>query len=643
MLNSQLTTNALPADITAYTEVSGLDFFIIKGSAAIPVVTNGTLVASPPEIKVGDKVRMDYKWQISSANMPHVQEGNYFEINLPDSTYISTITDTQPLYAGAIEIGSYTLSAGKLRVTFNAAASTYSELNHGFFQIEGSTKAAGNAISLSSDGSLTISVKPGSGGSGGGGSVHTPDSVNTALPDSKLVFGKTGKKNSGKNRLFWNMNVNYAGLRDMAENNAIVTKSRLILEDTLPLGVVPDLSSIYIYVPVFAITDSGKMSGYSLKAPKTSFALLTPNTGEAYADFYSRVQNHGSLAVGYYPLQNKFLVGFGNIPGALTYHNLFGGAAAFNSFVDSYVTSGQITAAHATLIKQRYSDTGPSGGSVMAFDVNFDADVVGPSADYANVASLSYDGATPDLASISVAVSKTAAGVGSLLDITITKQWVGTPQSSATIFLLADGVPVASVSLHAGTTPAWSHTFMGLDPSKTYTVEEIVPAGYSHSISGDAATGFVITNTENTPTIPATPTTPTTPPTPATPTIPTTPPPPTTPTTLTTPPPPTTPTTLTTPPAPETPTIPTTPPAPTTPTIPTTPPAPTTPTTPTTPPTPETPPVTAKASPPQPVTPPAPSPDTLASETPARKTIPAPKTGDGVCPWIPDWLWFPAS
>ena len=88
--------------------------------------------------------------------------------------------------------------------------------------------------------------------------------------------------------------------------------------------------------------------------------------------------------------------------------------------------------------------------------------------------------------------------------VKVTKTWVGTPAASVTIKLLADGAEMETVTLTA--TDNWTHTFTNLDKYANdgheivYTVDETPVAGYAKDISGTAATGFTIKNT-NTETI----------------------------------------------------------------------------------------------------------------------------------------------
>ena len=88
--------------------------------------------------------------------------------------------------------------------------------------------------------------------------------------------------------------------------------------------------------------------------------------------------------------------------------------------------------------------------------------------------------------------------------VKVTKAWVGTPAASVDVKLLADGAEKETVTLTA--TDNWTHTFTNLDKygadghEIVYTVDETPVAGYAKDISGTAATGFTIKNT-NTETI----------------------------------------------------------------------------------------------------------------------------------------------
>ena len=105
------------------------------------------------------------------------------------------------------------------------------------------------------------------------------------------------------------------------------------------------------------------------------------------------------------------------------------------------------------------------------------------------------------------------------ISVSVYKIWdkMGTTAApaSVTVQLYRNNQPHGSVvTLNA--TKMWTHTWDGLDPNYTWTVDEVnVPAGYTKTVSGNATTGFIITNSKN-PDVSPTPTpTPTPSPTPA--------------------------------------------------------------------------------------------------------------------------------
>lgn len=109
------------------------------------------------------------------------------------------------------------------------------------------------------------------------------------------------------------------------------------------------------------------------------------------------------------------------------------------------------------------------------------------------------------------------------VDVSVRKVWAEsevegvTQPESVQVRLLRDGVWVDTAALDEAN--GWSHTFTGLpkhvdgdlDTDSVYTVEEVVPDGYTAEVTGDAASGFTVTNTPVPPTEPEKPEKPTEP------------------------------------------------------------------------------------------------------------------------------------
>ena len=106
----------------------------------------------------------------------------------------------------------------------------------------------------------------------------------------------------------------------------------------------------------------------------------------------------------------------------------------------------------------------------------------------------------------STTISGTAATVFTITNtilekrsIHVTKKWIGSEGTGATIHLFANGHEVDSVTLNAGN--QWEHTFEGLKKKNTdgseiqYTVKEDAITNYDSSITGDMENGFTVTNT----------------------------------------------------------------------------------------------------------------------------------------------------
>ena len=111
----------------------------------------------------------------------------------------------------------------------------------------------------------------------------------------------------------------------------------------------------------------------------------------------------------------------------------------------------------------------------------------------------SYVKAIEGTSSTGFTVTNTITGK---VDIPVTKVWVGPATDSVTVNLYADGVKVDTVQLTAAS--QWKHTFANLDKYENgreivYTVDEVLISGYKTKITGDAQTGFTITNSKETP------------------------------------------------------------------------------------------------------------------------------------------------
>ena len=86
------------------------------------------------------------------------------------------------------------------------------------------------------------------------------------------------------------------------------------------------------------------------------------------------------------------------------------------------------------------------------------------------------------------------------VNVPVAKNWIGPKANSVTVHLLADGVDTGK-TLTLDEAGNWTGTFSSLDKYKAdgteivYTVKEDDIANYTVAITGDATTGFTITNT----------------------------------------------------------------------------------------------------------------------------------------------------
>ena len=87
------------------------------------------------------------------------------------------------------------------------------------------------------------------------------------------------------------------------------------------------------------------------------------------------------------------------------------------------------------------------------------------------------------------------------VNVPVKKEWVGPKTNSVTVHLLADGTDTGK-TVTLSDANSWTDSFSGLDKYKAdgteivYTVKEDEVSGYTSEVTGDATTGFTITNTE---------------------------------------------------------------------------------------------------------------------------------------------------
>ena len=489
-------------DIGNLVDQSGVTLSIISGSSETKIIDNGHPVEGAPEIKVGDKLKLSYEGNISPESMEQINAGDYFTIQLPDTEYISTIEGTYDLKTEDGEVyATYTIANGALTVTLTEVGASQSEIDDGWIQITGSAIKSGDNVVISTNGNvpITINIKPGSGGSGGGGGN---DAGQTEIPDGKITFTKDGKQYDGKDILNWHLNVNYDGLRQMVSGENVSQKNKVILVDTLPNEVAVDMGSIYITAPIFVPTPDGKMSGYSIGYLRVTPTVLYAEDGESYEHFYQRINTFSSLSVGVY--ENKILFGFGNLPGnGVTYDSNY-----IDSLVASHVSSGDITEAQGSRLKEVYDSEGPTEGQIVGYDVSYDTNVTGDSGDYTNIAQLLWNTDDEKDAQYTIAYNSTSGGASSRINVTVNKVWNdqenkdGLRPDQITIQLYADeeekGEPVTVIPDADGN---WSYRWMRLPKNQNghaieYTAKEInIPDGYTSESVKNADGSITITNT----------------------------------------------------------------------------------------------------------------------------------------------------
>jgi pilin isopeptide linkage protein len=95
-------------------------------------------------------------------------------------------------------------------------------------------------------------------------------------------------------------------------------------------------------------------------------------------------------------------------------------------------------------------------------------------------------------------ITNTKGGEGEKTAVSVTKVWVdnGSHPQSVTVRLYKDGTAYGA-PINLNNSNGWAYTWANIEKGPVWTVDEIhVPSGYTKTVTGDAATGFTITNTK---------------------------------------------------------------------------------------------------------------------------------------------------
>lgn len=79
-----------------------------------------------------------------------------------------------------------------------------------------------------------------------------------------------------------------------------------------------------------------------------------------------------------------------------------------------------------------------------------------------------------------------------LVDVLVTKRWIGESQDTVNVRLLSDGAEIDDAEISSAN--SWTHTFLQLPKDATYTIDIDSIDGYDSQVDGNVEEGFVVTS-----------------------------------------------------------------------------------------------------------------------------------------------------
>lgn len=386
------------------------------------VSVNGSPVSETNEVKVGDDVEFKFTWSINP--MPEVEAGSYFTVTLPPSEFFHFPNSAfdfiirDPITNEVI--GTYKIIDGLVKVTLSEDGVNSERIVNGVFTAKGKAQKEGTSPGGGNGQGTPVEIKP----NPIDPPIDPPDPPidppeppgpieKPEYPEEEQKFKKDGHQLGDQNAIVWSLKVNHTSLGELAdkykengqvEGGYIQEKKDGILVDHLPPGVKFHEGSLWVTVPINALTADGKISSHGLGNGNIkvhgSFTKLTPNNGESYEDFYERVKNypkeHNQRAYGVYEQANgreTFLASLGDTPGSngFQYEDINEGIVS--TLIDE---TTDLTDEEKENLKKLYGignenkAISPSKGAIVAYDIAFQVSVQGGTGEYVNEAEYFY-------------------------------------------------------------------------------------------------------------------------------------------------------------------------------------------------------------------------------------------------------------
>lgn len=446
-------------------------------------------------------------WEVADSGAV-LHEGDYFDITLPDNmrfppNFTATDFDMTDENGNVIAHGHITpgpadvspgYAGGKVRVTFNDNVNDKYNVHgtlylYALFNKEQTQDNEENTFTVSVDGTP----------------VSTTITVTKVGLDPEEVLGKWGEEGSGAEEVVWYVRVNYkkADLRNAVITDALEGEAEYIPGSfTLREVEFNDEGGV---VQIYETLDANSMVTFGPDNKSFTIDLGSPG-GKQYALSYRTTYTPGTT------IRNHV---------TLTSDATEGNTSAAYFKQGSGGTAGGELAGRIKLIKVDAGDntvmlpnavftvTKPDGSTfelTTGADGTVTSDIL-PQGEYKVKEKDAPAGYLLNDTEFTLQITSEGGAIQQIADepvrisISVTKKWVGPAGTSATVHLLADQTDTGK-TLTLTEQGGWTGSFEDLRQYKAdgsrivYTLSEADVPGYGSVITGDAESGFVVTNTK---------------------------------------------------------------------------------------------------------------------------------------------------
>ena len=455
-------------------------------------------------------LKMDWN---ASGNGTNLHEGDYFDIDLPENMKFPAgitktdfdITDDEGnvvakahITPGPNQIGS------KVHVTFGPGIENK-------YNVKGAINIAArfDETKIKPDKQNTFDITTNSGVPGKTQTKTTGIEIDGAKPIPEEYLVKWGQGTKDKNQAEWWSRINFskATLTNATVTDTLGSSGMTFIKDSFILRKVVydkmgEETSVLEEYKANDLINSGKLK---FSADMTSFTLNLGNTSDQYRLIYRSTYVPGTTLKNHMKIDSdtKKQEVIATHKSADTSGNASGDLASKIKLI-------KVDEDGATPLKNTVFEVTAPDGSTFELTTGGDGTVTSnllTQGSYKVKEKMAPKGYELSDKEYTLQVTPTGGAIQTITNkpiktsVPVTKLWVGPKAGPVTVHLLADGTDTGkSITLdEAGN---WTGTFSGLDKYKAdgteivYTIKEDEVSGYTSEVTGDATTGFTITNTE---------------------------------------------------------------------------------------------------------------------------------------------------